>query len=421
MPIRTSDPKKKIDYQKALRDFAQSMVHLRRPERLLKMITRFLERDLALVHMSLLVHDDLRDRFIFANSRGSRKVPVGLVRIDLDNPLIAWFRDRKGAEKGRDFLRLASVRKELTSRKSDAVLMRLKKTMEHLNAELAIPGYYKRTLEALLLFGRKKNGRPFTASQINFFQVLAQDCSMAIKTAEYHENLVRRNQELNRKVAEVEELRRKERATFYEVMRSLAQEIYAKDPSTFGHISQVEKLGLMTAREMGLALDEHRRDILSASLILHDVGKIGVPDHILQKPGGLDEGEWQIMKEHVEKGAGILAHLSDFREAAGIVRAHHENFNGTGYPRGLKGVEIPIEARIVSVVDAFHAIISTRVYRPSQSVAFAFEELKRCSGTQFDPEVVEAFIRGLKKELRKAGDRFSMVDFMGKPSHTGAL
>jgi HD-GYP domain-containing protein (c-di-GMP phosphodiesterase class II) len=341
---------------------------------------------------------------------------LSLVRIDLEDPLIAWFRDRRTIKKGHDHLDQAGIRRFLRDPKLHDTFRNVAKTMNHLNAELVVPGYYKRSLQVLLLFGRKKNGRRFTPSEINFFQVLAQDCSMAVKTAEFHESLVRRNQELNKKVDEVEKLRKKERDTFYEIMRSLAQEIYAKDPSTFGHISQVEHLGFMTAKELGLELTEQRKDILSASLILHDVGKIGIPDQILQKPGSLDKEEWQIMKTHVEKGANILAHLSDFKHAAEIVGAHHENYDGTGYPKGLKGEQIPLEARIVSVVDTFHAIISTRVYRPSQSVEHAFAELKRCAGTQFDPNVVEAFIRALKKELKKAGDNFSLSEFMERPA-----
>lgn len=413
--------RKKIDYQKALRDFAKSMVHLRRPERLLKMIARFIDRDLSLTHTSLLVYDELKDRFIFASSYGRRKIPLGLVRIDADNPLIVWFRDKKPGKKGHDCLDRRMIKSYLKEEKLGERFAAIKKTMENLNTEVAVPGYYKRTLQTLLLFGRKQNKKNFTPSEIDFFEVLAQDCSMAIKTAQYHENLVRQNQELNRKVSEVEILRKKERETFYEIMRSLAQEIYSKDPSTFGHISHVEYLGLMTAKEFGLDMSDRREDILSASLILHDVGKIGIPDHILKKPTHLDPDEWKIMKTHVHKGANILTHLSDFKEAADIVLAHHENYDGSGYPRGLKKEEIPIEARIVSVVDSFHAIISTRVYRPSQSVEYAFNELRRCSGTQFDPKVVEAFIRGLKKELKKAGEHYSLSQWMEKQLSRGAL
>jgi HD-GYP domain-containing protein (c-di-GMP phosphodiesterase class II) len=412
MPLETSVPRKRIDYQRALRDFAKSMVHLRRPERLLKMITRFIDRDFELTHTSLLIHDEAKKRFVFATSRGSRKVPLGLVRVESDNPLVIWFRDEKTDRRNHDYLDRAMMKAYLKEEKIGALFGQVKKTMEHLNVELAVPGYYKRNLQTLFLFGRKKNKRSFTASEVNFFQVLAQDCSMAVKTAEYHRSLLRQNLELNQKIEEIEKFRQKERETFYEIMRSLVQEIYAKDPHTFGHISQVEQMGLMTARELGLELGARRQDVLSASLILHDVGKIGIPDSILQKPSALTSEEWAVMKTHAAKGASILSHLTDFREIADIVRAHHENYDGSGYPQRLRGEQIPIESRIVSVVDAFHAMISIRVYRPSQSIEYAFAELKRCSGTQFDPKVVDAFIRGLTKEIKKDGEKAVLASLL---------
>jgi len=258
----------------------------------------------------------------------------------------------------------------------------------------------------LLLLGGKTNRAPFTDPEIAFFQILTQDCSMAVKSAEYHQSLVERNRELSKRVTEIEKMRCKEQKTYYQIMRSLAQEVYAKDAYTFGHVGQVERLGLLTAKEMGLDMSGRRKDILSAGLILHDVGKIGIPDHILNKPASLDEKEWGIMRTHVDKGVMILEPLTDFKEVREIVRCHHENFDGSGYPRGIKGDKIPIESRIVSVVDAFHAIVSTRCYSRGRSVDIAYEELERCAGTQFDPKVVEAFIRAMKKEMKKRGIDF---------------
>ena len=229
---------------------------------------------------------------------------------------------------------------------------------------------------------------------------------MAVKNAEYHRGLAARNEELNRKLHEIETLRKKELQAYYEVMRSLAQEVHAKDAYTFGHINQVERLGMITAREMDLDLSGRKGDVFSASLILHDVGKIGIPDPILKKEGPLTPEEREVMKTHVEKGAKILGHMSAFQEVADIVHCHHENFNGSGYPRGLKGKEIPVEARILSVVDAFHAIVSTRCYSKGRPVEAALEELEKCGGVQFDPDVVTAFTRALKREMKKRGVGF---------------
>ncbi len=406
---------RKLNYQATLRDIAKSMVRLKRPERLLKIITRFIDRQFGLSHTSLLVLQEHKKCFIFVDSKGGRRFPIGLVKFEMDHPLVHWFqgvKKKRGAHK-EDFLHRAELKKRFFNSRSQTPseearteLERVRKAMDDLKIELAIPGFYKDTLLGLLLLGQKKNNRLFTKSEISFFQILTQDCSMAVKTAEYHRGLVEQNQELGKRIGEIEGLRKKEQSTYYEIMRSLAQEVYAKDAYTFGHVSQVERLGLITAMEMGLDLSGKKRDILCAGLILHDVGKIGIPDHILKKAGRLEGEDWKIMQSHVEKGKKILEPLSDFKEAAEIVYCHHEKFDGSGYPRGLKGEEIPIEARIVSVVDAFHAIVSTRCYSSGKSVDQALAELKRCAGTQFDPIVVDAFVRALRKEMQKRG-----VDF----------
>ena len=200
------------------------------------------------------------------------------------------------------------------------------------------------------------------------------------------------NQILQERLREIEQMRKKEQETYYQIVMSLAREVYAKDPYTSGHMEDVARLGVMTAEKLGFDLTGKKKDILVAALHLHDVGKIGIPDHVLMKPERLTDEEWKIMKEHPSRGAMILEPLTDFKRVAHIVRHHHERFDGKGYPDGLKGEEIPIEARIIAVVDAFHAIVSTRCYRRGRSVLIAFDELRANAGTQFDAEVVNAFI-----------------------------
>ncbi len=397
-----------MNYQKALRDVAKSMVQLKRPERLLKMITRFIDREFGLSHTSLLIFDEKKKCFAFVDSKGSRRLPIRLLKFELNHPLVTWF-DNKKKKASEDFLYRLHVEKWCLNGHAKGrhgakeEIETLKKVMRDLKVELVVPGYHKKHLSGLLFLGKKLNRRPFTDSEIAFFQILTHDCSMAIKTARYHQSLVEQNHALAKKIEEVEHLRRNERETYYEIMRSLAQEVHAKDPYTFGHINQVERLGMIAAKEMGLELTERGKDILSASLILHDVGKIGIPEHILNKPEKLDTTEWEIMKTHVDKGAKILGHLTAFKEVAEIVHCHHENFDGSGYPRGLKGSEIPLEARIISVVDAFHAIVSKRCYDAPRPVEEAFRELEKGAGSQFDAQVVSAFVRAIKRDMEKRG------------------
>lgn len=402
---------RKFDYQEVLRDVARSMVRLKRPDRLLKLITRFIDRQFGLTHTALLVLDPKKKRYVFVNSKGSKRLPVSLIKFDLDHPLVDWFSgSKKKLPFQKDYLFLSDIKKmtsraefRLASNSKADQLTKIQKSMENLKVELLVPGYFKDTLEGLLMLGRRVNGRCFTSQEVMFFQTLAHDCSMAVKTAEYNQSLVEQNRELASRLEEIERMRSKEQRTYYEIMRSLAEEVHAKEPYVFGHISEVERLGMMTAREMGIDLSDKTKDLLSAAMILHDVGKIGIPDHILCKPGQLTPEEWLIMKTHVEKGARILEPLTDFKKVREIIMAHHERFDGRGYPRGLKGEEIPIEARIICVVDSFHAIVSSRCYREGHSIDFAIQEIRNCSGAQFDPIVVEAFLKALRKELHKKG------------------
>jgi putative two-component system response regulator len=145
-------------------------------------------------------------------------------------------------------------------------------------------------------------------------------------------------------------------------------------------------------RQLGASLDQVSDEILLAGILLHDVGKIFTPKEILFKPGPLSDEEWKIMRRHPVDGAEILEQVAGLKELAKIVRYHQEAFNGTGYPEGLKGEEIPIGARIATVVDAFDAMVTDRPYRKGMGVEKAIEELKRNRGTQFDPIVVNAVV-----------------------------
>jgi putative nucleotidyltransferase with HDIG domain len=402
----------KFDYQEVLRDVARSMVRLKRPDRLLKLITRFIDRQFGLAHASLLILDPKKEHYVFVHSKGTKRLPMGLVKFGSDHPLVQWFSgSKKKLPFQKDFLFLSDVKKMLSraefrlaaNSKADQ-LAGIQKTMQTLKVELLVPGYFKDTLVGLLMLGKRVNGRCFTTQEVTFFQTLAHDCSMAVKTAEYNQSLIVQNQELARRLEEIEKMREKEQRTYYEIMRSLAEEVHAKEPYIFGHVSEVERLGMMTAREMGMDLSGKNKDLLSAALILHDVGKIGIPDNILCKPGQLTQEEWNVMKTHVEKGARILEPLTDFKKVREIIMEHHERFDGSGYPRGLKGDGISIEARIICVVDSFHAIVSSRCYREGRTIDSAIHEVRNCAGTQFDPVVVDAFLRALKKELQKKGE-----------------
>ncbi|PKM50278.1 MAG: histidine kinase [Firmicutes bacterium HGW-Firmicutes-7] len=176
-----------------------------------------------------------------------------------------------------------------------------------------------------------------------------------------------------------------------EVVQTMKNMLEARDFITEGHASRMEVLAAHLATAIGI----QDKDIADIKLLaqFHDIGKVGIPDHILFKPGRLNEEEYEIMKRHTEIGHRIAESSVDLLPIAEFVLKHHEYWNGCGYPFGLEGTEIPIECRILSIVDAYDAMTNDRPYRKALSEEVAIEEIKRCSGTQFDPKLVKEFVK----------------------------
>ncbi|MDW7740296.1 MAG: HD-GYP domain-containing protein [Bacillota bacterium] len=181
------------------------------------------------------------------------------------------------------------------------------------------------------------------------------------------------------------------RQTFLDTIKSLSVAIDAKDPYTKGHSSRVADYVVSLARE--LKWPEDRVEFLQYIALIHDVGKVAVPEDILKKDSILSAEEFAIMKTHSEAGAEVIKGIKYFASGSDIIKHHHERWDGNGYPERVKGDEIPEGARILAVADAFDAMTSDRPYRKSLQPNLALKELEDCSGTQFDPKVVEAFIR----------------------------
>jgi putative nucleotidyltransferase with HDIG domain len=179
--------------------------------------------------------------------------------------------------------------------------------------------------------------------------------------------------------------------SYDDTLEALGGALDLKDAETEGHCKRVTAFTIAIAKAMRVeaSLLPH----IARAAFLHDIGKMAIPDMILRKPGPLTPEERDIMRTHCEIGYNMVKRIPFLREAAEIVLAHQEYFDGTGYPRGLSGIEIPLGARIFAVADALDAMISDRVYRKALSIKHAQEEIQRCSGTQFDPKVVEVFIR----------------------------
>ncbi|PKL43029.1 MAG: hypothetical protein CVV41_11530 [Candidatus Riflebacteria bacterium HGW-Riflebacteria-1] len=211
---------------------------------------------------------------------------------------------------------------------------------------------------------------PFTPENLDLLETLGSQASIAIENARLYHNLLN---------------------VYLETIRSLAAAIDAKDSYTHGHSRRVTDLSVGIALEMGLARSEV--DTIRHASLLHDVGKIGISEQILLKPGRLTDDEFETIKSHPHIGAGILNSIEFLKNVCEIIKHHHERFDGKGYPSGLANASIPLGSRIICVADSFDAITSCRPYRKPLTFDEATDEVKRCAGSQFDPLVVEAFIK----------------------------
>jgi putative nucleotidyltransferase with HDIG domain len=181
---------------------------------------------------------------------------------------------------------------------------------------------------------------------------------------------------------------------FFQTAESLADAIEKRDPYTGGHTQRVTLYSMAIAQY--LPLEPVEKKWLKIAAVLHDIGKIGIEDQILKKPGQLSPEEYDVIKHHTDLGAEIIDHIRQLKEIIPGVKYHHEQINGRGYPNGLKGEDIPLIAKIVSVSDTYDAMTTDRPYRHALTKKAALRELKRCSGTQFDRKVVEAFMKAYR-------------------------
>jgi putative nucleotidyltransferase with HDIG domain len=188
-------------------------------------------------------------------------------------------------------------------------------------------------------------------------------------------------------------------------IETMVKMLHERDPYTAEHSEEVADLAQKIARDLGLPEDQI--ETIRAAALVHDIGKVSIPDTILNKPGPLDEPEWQLIKKHTLIGFDLLKNLEMYSEAAQLVKYEHERWDGSGYPEGLKGEQIPLGARIIHVADVYHALTSDRPYRESQGKPSHYEPAEAVriiqaeSGRQFDPKVVEALVRVISDEINE--------------------
>src|SRR3989339_1992670 len=384
-----------LDYKKELESAAKSMILIHDPQVLIKMIARMIVQKVGVMHTGILLYNKAKNTYVFTVSRGAvgLKVPAGLARVDPDNPLIRFFTERydKKIFGSEGVLEAKRISLELKNKKHrPAIITLLNKIsyqLEMFEAVACVPSFFRDDLLGILLLGEKKDNSRFKDDELNFFTALASDVAMAIRNAQLF--------------AELEEELAKRKSLFLHTTIALAATIDAKDHYTHGHISRVTNYSMAIGQKIKEAKrlnDKFVEDLHIASL-LHDIGKIATPERILSKTAGLTIGERKVIKQHPLTGVTILQAIKELHEVIPGVKYHHERYDGKGYPEGLKGKEIPLSASIISVADSFDAMTTDRPYRKALTREEALLELKRCSGTQFDPDVVKVACKALLQQI----------------------
>ncbi len=251
--------------------------------------------------------------------------------------------------------------------------------------------------------------KPFDLRQVEAVVKRALDYHELVVAKQRYENHL--EELVEQRTAELDRALNSLEGSYRSTLKALTAALETRDSETHGHSERVVTYSLRLGREYGLSSEEMKA--LEFGSLLHDIGKIGVPDSILRKPAKLTEEEWVRMREHPVHGQQILRGIEFLQGAAKVVAQHHEQWDGSGYPHGLRGEEIDVCARIFAVADAFDAITSDRVYRRGKSYEAAAQELDDWAGRQFDPKVVEAFHRVPKEDW----EELHRLSLLPKPDH----
>lgn len=393
--------KTKIDYKKELESASKSMIMIHDPSLLIRLIVRMIVRKVQIKHAGMILYDHRRSSYVLNISRGELgiKIPAGYARMSNESPIIKLFTHKdyrpitlnRTAIISQDLNKMIWQESVISNGNGNGVkelLHQVGEQMQMLNSAAFVPAYYQDKLLAVLLLGEKNDGTKFEEDELNFLAALAHDVAMAIRNAQLFEDLK----------AEA----KKNKDLFIRTTLVLGSTIEAKDKYTSGHTQRVTNYAMAIARQM---VANGSADFSDASLenlyvagMLHDIGKIGIPESILNKSGKLTPEEFEVMKKHTLHGVEILRPLSELRDSIDGVKYHHERYDGNGYPEGLKGEAIPIVAAIIAVADTFDAMTTDRPYRKGFSFQEAINEVKKNSGIQFNPKVAKALV-----ELFEAG------------------
>lgn len=341
-----------------LQRLSQTTTALLDLDKLTKIVLSDVVSTLHIGHAAIFIRQNPENSFHLLAEEGAPKIPAPV--FGCDHPIVRWL-IHQNRILSRDVLNISPIFKGMW-----------RNELEYLNefpAELLIPLNTRGELVGFLIVASKRSTQPYTHDDEVILSTLANQTAVVIENARLYEDL---------------------EATFVQTVVTLANAIDMRDTYTSSHSQRIAEWAAEIARILGCSA--HEIQSIYWGGLLHDIGKIGIPDAILRKSGKLDRSEWEIIRTHTILGAQLVSPIKKLADVAPIIEYSHERYNGSGYPHGLKADEIPLGARIIGVVDSYSAMRDERSYKKPISHEEAIEELKRNSGILFDPQVVQVFL-----------------------------
>lgn len=357
--------KTKYNYQQTLLTFSQTLTSILDLRELLDLISKVICTTLKTNKVSIMLQQQSGKSVYGVVSSVGLPQDCRQWQFTPESRLITWIEREKGIAFKESFCHQKPL---------PLYYFKIVAEMRLLKSAVAIPLFHKQELIGILNIGEKISGDIYSREDIELLHNLGNEAAVAISNAHLYNDLQK---------------------SYLQTIQALAQAIEANDEYTRGHSDRVTILAMEIAREMKIPREDMEK--LRYACILHDVGKIAILKEVLNKPGKLSDSEFAVVKLHPVKGDEIIAPVGFLEGIRPAVRHHHERFDGKGYPDGLEKENIPLLARIIAVADTYDAMTSHRPYRPALSPDTAATELKRCSGTQFDPAVVDAFLNMYSK------------------------
>src|SRR6266498_3699009 len=348
-----------------LQRLSQTTASLLDVDKITKIVLSDVVETLHINHAAIFIKHNSDNSFHLLAEEGAPKIPA--LVFGSDHPIIKWM-IRENRILSKNVLDISPIFKGMW-----------KNELDYLNeflAQLLIPFNTKGELVGFIIVASKRSTQSYTHDDEIILSTLANQTAVVIENARLYEDL---------------------EATFVQTVVTLANAIDMRDTYTSSHSQRIAEWAAEIARFFGCTA--HEVQAIYWGGLLHDIGKIGIPDAILRKPTKLDESEWEIIRRHTILGAQLISPIKKLANVAPIIECSHERYNGSGYPHGLRGEEIPFGARIIGVVDSYSAMRDERSYKKPVSHEEAIEELKRNSGILFDPQVVNIFLYILDKNI----------------------